>query len=550
MSPPASSSPTPNPLPPFDESTYDPLTFDTSSVPKEIRMKWCHDPIVYLAGNVPDKRKAKTAKEYIRRRHPRCLRWVQILFLVCANAVISRSWEKSTGKYKKFLPWFGVSAILAHVTPDELERKGCININTTNPLFISRRFRLKANHMANANKDRSAIKLHGDHNGIHPCFRRGNWVETSDFEYELMKPILRVASKMLEMPSLLDIWHALGSPLHHKPGTKMMPKGSYVYYTGRSSEDERTKTSAEMERLANYVTFRWEDTGGMFACTSVDEKKIGLRGTKGTTETRNARYACIVSIDTNVRYILSGGTGYAASRYNPAAQDESSLLRVRYHAAMSLIHEMTHVWFLNTLAIDEDIFPFANDQRIGEEGYACEAVITKGVTIGPISANSSVDTMPFGMMAAPWPGVQKHDDWDKFVSASRAKQGINRNVQYAVPMKFIRDFFTDELWDNREKRFGAGALEGYKAIAVRQKCNFYPGDFNSFESPTVEKVRDEDTGLNIDTWMPDVEEGKRRCHVGCPRRNRASEGCANSPPGIIYSDRAFELSGAPIDITM
>ncbi|TIA37828.1 hypothetical protein D6C78_04456 [Aureobasidium pullulans] len=373
--------------------------------------------------------------------------------------------------------------------------------------------------MANANKDRSAMKLHGDLNGIHPCFRRGNWVETSDFEYELMKPILRVASKMLEMPSLLDMWHALGSPLHHKPGTKMMPKGSYVYYTGRSSEDERTKTSAEMERLANYVTFRWEDTGGMFACTSVDEKKIGLRGTKGT-------YACIVSIDTNVRYILSGGTGYAASRYNPAAQDESSLLRVRYHAAMSLVHEMTHIWFLNTLAIDEDIFPFANDQRIGEEGYACEAVITKGVTIGPISANPSVDTMPFGMMAAPWPGVQRHDDWDKFVSASRAKQGINRNVQYAVPMKFIRDFFTDDLWDNREKRFGAGALEGYKAIAVRQKCNFYPGDFNSFESPTVEKVRDEDTGLNIDTWMPDVEEG------------------------IIYPDRAFELSGAPIDITM
>ncbi|THX01115.1 hypothetical protein D6D13_09106 [Aureobasidium pullulans] len=251
----------------------------------------------------------------------------------------------------------------------------------------------------------------------------------------------------------------------------MMPKGSYVYYTGRSSEVERTKTSAEMERLANYVTFRWEDTGGMFACTSVDEKKIGLRGTKGT-------YACIVSIDTNVRYILSGGTGYAASRYNPAAQDESSLLRVRYHAAMSLVHEMTHVWFLNTLAIDEDIFPFANDQRIGEEG------------------------------------------------ASRAKQGVNRNVQYAVPMKFIRDFFTDDLWDNREKRFGAGALEGYKAIAVRQQCNFYPGDFNSLESPTVEKVRDEDTGLNIDTWMPDVEEG------------------------IIYPDRAFELSGAQIDMTM
>jgi hypothetical protein len=106
------------------------------------------------------------------------------------------------------------------------------------------------------------------------------------------------------------------------------------------------------------------------------------------------------------------------------------------------------------------------------------------------------------------------------------------------------------LWDNREKRFGAGALEGYKAIAVRQKCNFYPGKFNGFESPTVEKVRDEDTGLNIDTWMPDVEEGKRRCHVGCPRRTRASEGCANSPPGIIYQDRAFELSGAPIDITM
>ena len=142
-----------------------------------------------------------------------------------------------------------------------------------------------------------------------------------------------------------------------------------------------------------------------------------------------------MSIDTNVRYILSGGTGYAASRYNPAAQDESSLLRVRYHAAMSLVHEMTHVWFLNTLAIDEDIFPFANDQRIGEEGYACEAVITKGVTIGPISANPSVDTMPFGMMAAPWPGVQKHEAWDKFVSASRAKQGVNRNVQYAVPMK-------------------------------------------------------------------------------------------------------------------
>lgn len=81
-------------------------------------------------------------------------------------------------------------------------------------------------------------------------------------------------------------------------------------------------------------------------------------------------------------------------------------------------------------------------------------------------------------------------------------------------MQYIRNFFSDEFWNQRYLRFGSQACSGFAAVGVRLVRK---------HSSTVQKIKhDMVTGreLEADEWMPDVVS-----------------------KGIVYHDRVTGLSG-------
>ncbi|KAI4724771.1 hypothetical protein E4T49_07516 [Aureobasidium sp. EXF-10728] len=348
----------------------------------------------------------------------------------------------------------------------------------------------------------------GNNNDIHPCFRRSNWKETSDAEYEYLKPVLRIVTEMMGMDSVLDLWFALGQPMKKLPQTQMLKDQKQkhrVYYTGRSTVSQRIYTESEMRGLQNYVKFSWtyDDVHGS---TMADITKTGLRP-------GNHRHACNVEFDSHLLYIVSGGTQLNASHYYPEASDASAYMRTQLFLANLILHELTHAWFKNVTTESVETCPFRNDDRAGEEGFVLEAVINKNVILVDNEANFTVDTMPFGMAAFPWPGLECRIDRGLAVKASTAKYGIESHTTYAVPMSYVRQFFLDDFWDNRVMRYGDGALRNYKAVGVRQSL-YGESDFDDSESPTVKQKQNSLTGLweddpeiDSDAEFSDVEEG-------------------------------------------
>lgn len=187
--------------------------------------------------------------------------------------------DKETPTYDEYMPWMGNNLLLHFITPAQLMHLGCINVNATAGL-VSPMFSVNKNDAALASKDRNRSSTFGDNTGIHPVFGRRNWRETSDFEYECLKPSLRLATKLLEMEVAVDLWTALAKPWIRSPGTPLAESkgGYYRYFTGQSTAEEREATVAETRLLDGHVIFEWADLDDACAQTSQAEAE-GLRKT-------------------------------------------------------------------------------------------------------------------------------------------------------------------------------------------------------------------------------------------------------------------------------
>lgn len=170
----------------------------------------------------------------------------------------------------------------APAAPKELQKLGCINLETndSSQIKISPRFQIDTTVLATASTDRSVVNTIGNNDGIHPVFRRSDWKETSDAEYEHLKPVLRIATQMMAMEGFLDLWTALGQPLQRLPQNNMLRRQNEqhrVYYTGKTSPGQRGRTQQEMLGLCNYVTYSWEHDDDLAAVTTAIASKRGLR---------------------------------------------------------------------------------------------------------------------------------------------------------------------------------------------------------------------------------------------------------------------------------
>jgi hypothetical protein len=253
--------PEPTPLsPPFDISTFDPSILSEEYIKTANR-----DPNLCLVGTKPALEHATSRRDWVRRKRttevsPSVLALGKDPYPGLRQRRDMPDWNMTTDEYDYSKPWFGDSLIMRFLTPAKLLELGCINTGTGMFSPISYRYRIDPEVAARASKLRTTPQLYiGDHDGIHPLVRRNNFRLTSDYEYECLKPTLRIVTKLLELDSVLDMLWALGQRWTQVQGTKMM-KDVYVYYTGRSTPQQRRDTALELVQLSKYVYFEWGDT--------------------------------------------------------------------------------------------------------------------------------------------------------------------------------------------------------------------------------------------------------------------------------------------------
>ena len=194
----------------------------------------------------------------------------------------------------------------------------------------------------------------------------------------------------------------------------------------------------------------------------------------------------MIEINEDVIHILTGGTEFNASYYNPDADNYASMMRLQFSLATTLVHELTHAYVFNTTAVDAAIEPYCNDQRIAETGFALECSIIEGTLIMYNPTNPAFLNSPFGFRSIRWPGHLNMSSYKK--KASYAKHGVEYRTEYAVPMEFILQFFTDEFWAGRAERFGHVALKHTnRPVGVRETLPRGPGNYHPLESPRVKR---------------------------------------------------------------
>jgi hypothetical protein len=190
----------PKPTPLFDISTFDPNTLSD-----EFKHVASQDPDLCLFHEKPDRMLAFSRWDFVRRATtvevaPNVLALGKNPYPKLREKIDIDDFEQPA--YDLQMPWFGKSRILPWLTPHELWERGCIN--TLLGKSVSSRFEINAAVAAKACRDRPTshyTDTHGyswhvggrnayidSHEGIHPIVCRNNFKNTSDYEYECLKP--------------------------------------------------------------------------------------------------------------------------------------------------------------------------------------------------------------------------------------------------------------------------------------------------------------------------------------------------------------------------
>ncbi|KAI5238381.1 hypothetical protein E4T43_07457 [Aureobasidium subglaciale] len=479
------------------ESLIDASQYELSDLTQAEINQWVVDPDLYLQGARPDPKKAMTKKEYCK--------WTYAIG-VSANVLalgkdpypqlrvdigsipdiegLQQPWDDTA-------PWFGHSTILRYITPSSLLDYGSINIDDSQDMPISPQFKVDEVTANTANRDRTSVQYIGNHNNIHPIVRRSNFKDTSPWEYEHLKPSLRILSKMLEMDNVLETFHALGRPMTPVPGTEKRPGNAYIYTPRQLSDQERADIVLELRRLSNFVYFEW--------CSNDDGLGETFKLKQPGMRLGNITRASKVALNTANRYVLTDDYAIRASRYNSEASDASSLLRNQFMFADLILHELGHAYWLNVMSIKDDDRPFCRDDYISEEGHVMQAAVHAGLVLSTEMANVYVPTRPFGLKATRWPESQTAH-WE--TRSSYVKTGGRFDTHYV----YIRQFFTDTFWDEELPRWGRIALSSITALGVRRELPYYYLRYDPAESPVPRKKRNSYDGLEADDLMPGTKE--------------------------------------------
>lgn len=222
------------------------------------------------------------------------------------------------------------------------------------------------------------VRLGDLDNAIHPVFGVQNFED--DLDYEILRPSLRLASLLLEEPSLFSFWHAmffgpetelLDLDLETRHSQKMF---SYCRTDGELSAEDIVKTGEKLLALAKVIRFiRKEDQNmsrlGGCCISEKCEMPETFWGVGSRILYRDNFYNDLRSLELNPK--------------DPDTREHDhdwELLTSRFGFAILMLHELAHA--AQSAVLGHDSYEhFFEDDVVAEAGFAWENFVFGG-TVG------------------------------------------------------------------------------------------------------------------------------------------------------------------------
>lgn len=239
---------------------------------------------------------------------------------------------------------------------------------------------------------------------IHPVFARDRWALDSQDDWQVLEPVLRLASCGNESLCKMAVRRLSRSLCPH-----------HIYE--QRSRPSRTKDES----------FCHQGKSKLFEGAEEPDQIYGIR------QSREFRPGC-------------------------------STLRTRMHMAMIVCHEFTHALHNATWEREDDEWaptlstttplppePFFRDDRISELGWAFQQYAFGGLLrpIGYFQPDSADAAFPYGFFLEHFPGAVKKEDehMRKFQQATPFQLGVTTILRHGVHMSYVQKQFTKEFWN-------------------------------------------------------------------------------------------------------
>lgn len=187
-------------------------------------------------------------------------------------------------------------------------------------------------------------------------------------------------------------------------------------------------------------------------------------------------------------------------KIHPSLDQASADLRVRFHMASIMLHELAHA-FENAYAPQQRIHePFMNDGRVAELGHSLISHLF-GSVIRINGRNPTHYGIPFGCHFHDWPNSDNHAAV-MIARHSLAKAGVHTHTYYPLHMHYLLKVLKPQFWRDEVERFGGSyAMKPPKLLGVRYR---YDHALWSGEGPVEMET---EAALPPNSLRPDVKEG-------------------------------------------
>ncbi|THY55058.1 hypothetical protein D6C99_03291 [Aureobasidium pullulans] len=381
--------------------------------------------------------------------------------------------------YDERVSWHGGDPVLAAFSVGSLHRFGAMNLRDPNDFSTVPKCSVDVDESLK-NKGFEEFKNYND-TELHPVFRRKNFHKMDDYDYELLKPILKLATDILGSFDALGFFAGLlkakpftGTPEEqHRLGKGLLWKFSPDVIT---SLDQAVDVITHLRDLGDYVDWDYNDDrstnyGADMATWHMTNKPVRPHGRTNTID-----------------------------KIHPSLDQPSADLRVRFHMASIMLHELAHA-FENAYAPQQRIHePFMNDGRVAELGHSLISHLF-GSVIRINGRNPTHYGIPFGCHFHDWPNSDNHAAV-MIARHSLAKAGVHTHTYYPLHMHYLLKVLKPQFWRDEVERFGGSyAMKPPKLLGVRYR---YDHALWSGEGPVEMET---EAALPPNSLRPDVKEG-------------------------------------------
>jgi hypothetical protein len=317
-------------------------------------------------------------------------------------------------------------------------------------------------------------------NEIHAIFRRQNFKNISDLEYDALRPSLQFASLLLTTPELAGFPHAiLVAPYKHVPHPEDEALDEWAFQEKGSKLSTRDMAiyNLALTTLADMVVFVAQSR------TSNKTEDLGLHAGECCAERKTCWENTHFWHGSTIIFSREDVDAHIQKNYSDLYQTDLGIKWRTFETAKILLHELTHAMSHARLGWLDPI-PFGLNKAV-ETGYEWENYIFGGVICHSNSERSEFRNAD-SLMIRDWPAVsitRRYQHLGYLIDVREEPSPIEmRWWLLPVESEWFDKLFTAEFWQETVPKQGLGALRaprrrGHRVeIAEDGSATFFDSD--------------------------------------------------------------------------